>query len=75
LKEHGEFGLTLAEGKQLFECVQHEFVAAQAEEIVARARTCRRCGRRLASRHLETMDGSRPFTLEIATSTISGRPV
>ena len=53
LTEPGDIGLTLAEGRQLLECVQHEFVAAQAEEIVARARTCPRCGRRLAMKDIE----------------------
>lgn len=53
LTEPGDIGLTLAEGKQLLECVQHELVAAQAEEIVARARICTRCGRRLAMKDIE----------------------
>jgi hypothetical protein len=47
LTKPGDIGPSLAEGRQLLECVQHEFVAAQAEEIVTRARTCPRCGRRL----------------------------
>jgi hypothetical protein len=47
LTEPDDIGLPLAEGKQLLECVRYEFVAAQTEEIVARARTCPRCGRRL----------------------------
>lgn len=62
LAEAGDIGLTLAEGKHLLQNIQHEFVTAQAEEIVAAARTCTRCGRRLAMkdvelRHVHTLFG------------------
>ena len=46
----GDIGLTLAEGKQLLEYVQHEVVAAQADDLVERARICERCGHRLKTK-------------------------
>jgi hypothetical protein len=49
----GDIGLTLAEAKNMLEYVQQEFVTAQAEELVERARVCPRCGRRLAIKDVE----------------------
>jgi hypothetical protein len=49
----GDIGLTLVEAKTLLGYVQHEFVAAQADDLVERARTCERCGHRLATKDVE----------------------
>ena len=37
----------------MLEYVQQEFVTAQAEELIERARVCVRCGRRLATKDVE----------------------
>ena len=49
----GDIGLSLAEAKNMLEYVQQEFVTAQAEELIERARVCVRCGRRLATKDVE----------------------
>ena len=40
----GDIGLSLAEAKNMLEYVQQEFVTAQAQELVERARVCPHCG-------------------------------
>jgi len=49
----GDIGLTLEEAKHLLNCVQCEFVVAQAEGLVERSRTCARCGRNLPMKDVE----------------------
>lgn len=39
-----DIGLTLVEAKTMLEYVQHEFIAAQADDLVERVRTRKRCG-------------------------------
>jgi DNA-directed RNA polymerase subunit RPC12/RpoP len=51
--ESGDVGLSLAEGKQILNFVQHEFITAQAAEITERARICPRCGSRLVLKDVE----------------------
>jgi hypothetical protein len=46
LDEIGNLGLSLAEGKQLLECVQQDVVAAQAREHAGRRPRCGSCGAR-----------------------------
>jgi len=61
----GDIGLSLEEAKHLLEAIQFSFVAAQAEELVERTRTCLRCQRRLPlkdvqRRHVQTLFGRIP---------------
>jgi len=51
--ESGDIGLSLDEGKHLLKYIQQEFVNVQAAEIPERARTCPRCGGRLAVKDVE----------------------